>query len=175
VAAVIDPQRRTDHDVRREPDQDREHAGADDERREARVQRGTGERVPEVPVEQTVPREVRNLPPVVAQEQPAERVSRGVDRGKRPGVSHELAEQRVDAVQAEEEREADRDQEVDADERRESDADAERDRGGDPLRRLLPAEQVREKDLQPPPELQPVLAAAAERARDLDFHRAEPK
>jgi hypothetical protein len=64
---------------------------------------------------------------------------------------------------------------VDADERREADADAERDRGGDPLRRFLPAEQVREKDLQPPPELQPVLAAPAERTRDLDFHRAEPK
>jgi len=131
--------------------------------------------VPEVAVQQAIPRQVRNPPAVVPEKLSAERVAGGVDRRERPRVPDELAEQRVNAVQAEQEGEPDRDHEVDSEERRETDADAERDRRGDPLGRFLPAEQVREEDLQPPRELQAVEAPPPECARSLPVHRIEPK
>jgi hypothetical protein len=131
--------------------------------------------VPEVAVQQAIPREVGNLPAVVAQEQASERVPRGVHGRQRPRIADELAEQRVDAVQPEEKGEADRDQEVNADERRETNSDAECDRRRDALRRFLPAEEVREQDLQPSPELQSMMATAPERARKLPGHEPAPK
>ena len=139
------------------------------------MQGRSGEGVPEVAVQQAVPREVGNLPAVVTQEQATERVPRGEHGGQRPRVAGELAEQRVDAIQPEEKREADGDQEVNADERGEPDPDAERDRGRDPLGRLLPPEEIGEQDLQPSPDLQPVLPAAPKRARELPLHGAAPK
>ena len=131
--------------------------------------------MPEIAVQQAVPGEVGDPLPVVPQEEPPERIPRGVDGRHRPRVSDELPEKRVDPIQPEEKRESDRDQEVNAHEGGEPDPDAESDRGRDTLRRLFPTEEVGEKDLQPPAEFQPVVATAAERARDLPLHGAAPK
>jgi len=106
----------------------------------------------------------------------AERVPGGVHGRERPGVPDELTEQRVDSVQSKEECEPDRDQEMNSEERRKPDADAERDRGSDPFGRFLPAEQIREQDLQPPRELQGMEASSPECAGGLPFlHGATPK
>jgi hypothetical protein len=136
---------------------------------------GPRECVPEIAVEKAIPRQVGNSPAVEPEKLASERVSGSVDRRERPRVSDELAEQRVDAVQAKEEGEPDRDQEMDSEKRRESDADAERDRRGDPLGRFLPAEQVREQDLQPPRKLEGMVAPPPECAGSLPVHRAAPK
>jgi hypothetical protein len=137
VTEVIDPERRPNEEVCRESDEDREHERPDEERGEARPQRGPPERVPEVAVEEAVPRKVRDLGPVVSEKKPAERVAGREDRRQRPGVPDELPERRVDPVQPEEKREADREHEVSSHERREPDAHPESDRCGDPVRRLL--------------------------------------
>ena len=126
-------------------------------------------------MEETVPGEVRDLSSRVVEELAAERVTGGVHRRKRPRVSDELAEQRIDPVQPEEKREPDRDQKMDAEKRREADADPERDCRGHAFGRLLAAEQVREKDLQPPRKLQRMEAAPPECAGGLPSHRATPK
>jgi hypothetical protein len=131
--------------------------------------------VPEIAVEQPIPRQIGNFPAGVLEKLAAERVSGGVHGRERPGVPDELTEQRVDSVQSEEECEPDRDQEMNSDKRREPDADAERDRGGDPFGRLFPAEQIREHDLQPPRELQGMEASPPECAGGLPFHGATPK
>lgn len=139
------------------------------------MQGRSGEGVPEVAVQQAVPGQVGNLSAVVPQQQASERIARRIHRRKRPGVADELSEERVDAVQAEQKCQTDGDQEVNADERGEPDPDAERDGRGDPLGRLLPSEQIGEQDFEPPRELELVLAAASERARDLPVHGASPK
>jgi hypothetical protein len=131
--------------------------------------------VPEIAVEQPIPRQVGNSPAGVPENVAAERVSGGVHGREGPRVSDELTEQRVDSVQSEEKCEPDRDCEMDSDERRKSDADAERNRGGDPFGRFLPAEQIREQDLQPPRKLQAMEAPPPECAGGLPFHRATPK
>jgi hypothetical protein len=175
MPAVVDPERGANDEIGRQSDECRQDEGPDDEGGESRSQSGSRERVPEIAVEQPIPRQVGNSPAGVLEKLAAKRVSRGVHGRERPGVSDELTEQRVDSVQSEEECEPDRDQEMDSEKRREADADAERDRGRDPLGRFLPAEQIGEQDLQPPRELQGMEASPPECAGGLPFHRATPK
>jgi hypothetical protein len=175
MTAVVDPERGANDEISREADERRQNEGPDDEGRESRSQSGSRERVPEIPVEQPIPRQVGNSPARVLENLAAERVSGGVHGRERPRVSDELTEQRVDSVQSEEECEPDRDQEMDSEERRKPDADAERDRGGDPFGRFLPTEQIREHDLQPSRKFQGMEASPPECAGGLPFHRATPK
>jgi len=126
-------------------------------------------------MEEPVPGEVRDLLFGVAEELAAERIPGGVHGRERPRVSDELAEQRVEPVEAKDKRETDRDCEMDSEKRREPDPDPERDRRGHAFGRLLAAEQVREKDLQPPRKFQRMEAAPPECAGGLPSHRATPE
>ena len=69
---------------------------------EPRPERRTAERVPEVAVEQPVPRQVGHLRPVVPQELASDGVTRGVDGGERPRVADQRPDQRIDAVEPKE-------------------------------------------------------------------------
>jgi len=57
--------------------------------------------VPEIAVQQTVPRQIGDLAPVVVENLPSERVTGGVHGGESPRVSAEAAEECVDAVHPE--------------------------------------------------------------------------
>jgi hypothetical protein len=175
MPAVVDPERGANDEIGRQSDERRQDEGPDDEGGESRSQSGSRKRVPEIAVEQPIPRQVGNSPAGVLEKLAAEGVSGGVHGRERPRVPDELTEQRVDSVQSEEECEPDRDQEMNSEERRKPDSDAECDRGGDPFGRFLPAEQIREQDFQPPRELQGMEASPPECAGGLPFHGATPK
>jgi len=175
MPAVVDPEHGANDEVGRQADESRQDERPHEEGKESRSQSGSRERVPEIAVEQPIPRQVGNSPAGVPEKLAAERVPGGVHGRERPRVSDELTEQRVDSVQSKEECEPDRDQKMDSEERREPDADTERDRGGDPFRGFLPPEQIREQDLQPPRKLQGMEASPPECARSLPVHRGTPK
>src|SRR5688500_20318163 len=89
MPAVIDPKRPSNEHVRHETDERGENERSDEERSEPGPERRAPEGVPEVAVEQAVPREVGDLVPVVSEKDPAERVAGGEDRGQRPRRSEE--------------------------------------------------------------------------------------
>ena len=98
MPAVIDPKPPPNEQVRRETDEGREDERSHEERREPRPERRPGKGVPEVAVEQAVPRQVRDFGPVEAQELSAESVARREDGREGPRVSDELPEHRIDPV-----------------------------------------------------------------------------
>src|SRR5262249_27164805 len=120
--------------------------------------------------QQSAPVHGRHAVRIVVEQRRAQTIAEREHGREGPGVADQRAEDGVDAVQPEEEREGESQQKVEAHERREADPHAERHGGCDVLERLLAPEPLEQQDSATPPPGQRMAEALLERSGQVEGH-----
>ena len=130
-------------EVRQRAEEDREGEHADRPLDPDRPHRRSGLR-PEGRPEEVAPRHAGHGLLPRADDEASERQGHRADGAEGQGVDDERAEEDVELVELQEDRDEERDDPVEAEERREGDGDADREGGRDLLRLVVPAEHLEE-------------------------------